>query len=157
MVRQQPSAVGAVEDLGAALEPLIRAEGFRCVEVQLHGNRHTRRIRTVVYRRSGMDAAALERLARAIRFHLSLGTELGDAAIEVSSPGIDRVLKAPHEYAIFTGKAVRVLRADATEWEHAVIDAGNGDVVTLRFGDAIEALPVAMIRRAQLTGTERGE
>ena len=164
LVDDQQSTTGAPvdteEQLSAVVEPLIRAEGFDSVEVQLHrghhGGRHRRRVRVIVYRASGLDAAALERLSRALQFRLSLNPELADAALEVSSPGIERVLKAAREYAIFTGKAVRILRTDAAEWERAVIEAASGEAVTLSFGAAVETLPIATIRRAQLTGAERG-
>jgi ribosome maturation factor RimP len=147
--------------LRVALEPLIRAEGFRCVELQFQLSRHTRLLRVIVYRESGMDAAALERLTRGIQFNLAFiedpgGADLSNLSLEVSSPGIERTLRASHEYAIFAGKAVRVLRDDSPTWEHAVIEHAAGDTVTLRFGGEETTIPMATIRRAQLTGAERG-
>lgn len=149
------------QHLRKELEPLIEAEGFQCVEVQLQRARRARRLRVIVYRASGMDAYSLERLTRGIRFNLPLladpdGVALGDLSLEVSSPGIERTLRQPHEYAIFVGKAVRVLRADSTVWEHAVIEHAVGDSVTLRFAGATTTMPIANIRRAQLTGAETG-
>lgn len=149
------------QHLRTALEPLIEAEGFQCVEVQLHRSRRARSLRVIVYRESGMDAYSLERLTRGIQFHLPLladpaGGTLNDLSLEVSSPGIERALRQPHEYAIFVGKAVRVLRDNATNWEHAVIEHAAGDNVTLRFAAATTTIPIANIRRAQLTGADTG-
>ena len=148
--------------LWSVLEPVINADGFQCVDLQLQRNRRARRLGVIVYRADGMDAASLESLAREIHFQLPLigdapgGTDLADVTLEVSSPGVNRVLRAPHEYAIFTNKAVRVLRAEATEWEAAVIVSSAGETVTLQFDRGEEAVPIATIRRAQLTGAERG-
>ena len=149
------------QHLGRALEPIIEAEGFQCVELQLQRTRRARRLRVIVYRESGMDAYSLERLTRGIRFHLPLlgdpgGADLSDLSLEVSSPGIERALRQPHEYAIFVGKAVRVLRGTSTTWEHAVIEHATGATVTLRFAGTTTTMPIANIRRAQLTGAETG-
>jgi hypothetical protein len=57
---------------------------------------------------------------------------------------------------MFTSKAVRVLRGEATEWESAVIVSAAGESVTLQFDRGEETVPIATIRRAQLTGAERG-
>lgn len=147
--------------LAEALEPLIQAEGFQCVELQLQRSRRARRLRVIVYRESGMDASALGRLTRAIQFQLPFladpaGADLDSLTLEVSSPGIDRALRRPHEYAIFAGKAVRVLRGDSPDWEQAIIEHAAGDRVTLRIAGAATTMPIATIRRAQLTGAERG-
>ena len=149
------------QHLRKALEPLIEAEGFQCVEVQLQRSRRARRLRVIVYRESSMDAYSLERLTRGIQFHLPLladpdGGTLNDLSLEVSSPGIERALRQPHEYAIFVGKAVRVLRGNSTIWEHAVIEHAAGENVTLRFAAATNTIPIADIRRAQLTGADTG-
>ena len=147
--------------LWSVLEPVISAEGFQCVDLQLQRNRRARRLGVIVHRAAGVDAASLEKLARQIQFQLPLiaaapaGAGLDDATLEVSSPGVERVLRAPHEYAIFAGKAVRVLRGEATEWESAVIVSSTGEAVTLRFDRGEETVPIAAIRRAQLTGAER--
>lgn len=147
--------------LWSVLEPVINAEGFQCVDLQLQRNRRAHRLGVIVYRADGMDAASLESLAREIHFQLPLigdapGTDLGDVTLEVSSPGVERVLRAPREYAIFTSKAVRVLRGEATEWETAVIVSSVGEYVTLQFDHGEEKVPIATIRRARLTGAERG-
>ena len=149
------------QHLRKALEPLVEAEGFQCIEVQLQRSRRARRLRVIVYRESGMDAYALERLTRGIQFQLPLivdpeGGALNDLSLEVSSPGIERTLRQPHEYAIFVGKAVRVLRDNSTAWEHAVIEHAAGDSVTLRFDATTTTMPIANIRRAQLTGADTG-
>lgn len=147
--------------LWSVLEPVIRAGGFQCVDLQLQRNRRARRLGVIVHRADGVDAASLETLAREIQFQLPLvgespaGVGLEHATLEVSSPGVERILRAPREYAIFTGKAVRVLRGEATEWESALIVSSTGEAVTLRFDRGEETVPIAAIRRAQLTGAER--
>ena len=80
------------QHLRKALEPLIQAEGFQCVDVQLQRTRRARRLRVIVYRESGMDTYSLERLTRGIQFNLPLivdpgGADLSDLSLEVSSPG----------------------------------------------------------------------
>ena len=147
--------------LWSVLEPVINAEGFQCVDLQLQRSRRAHRLGVIVYRAHDLDAASLESLAREIHFQLPLigdapGTDLAGVTLEVSSPGVDRVLRGSREYAIFTSKAVRVLRAEATEWEAAVIVSSVGETVTLQFDGGEETVPIATIRRAQLTGAERG-
>ena len=149
------------QQLRAVLEPVIAAAGFQCVELQLQRSRRARRLAVIVYRADGMSAAALERLTRQIQFHLpligdSIDADVQDLTLEVSSPGIERALRLPHEYAIFVGKAVRILRTGSAAWEPAVIAGATGGTVTLQLADREETIPVETIRRAQLTGAERG-
>ena len=142
--------------LREALEYLVITEGFDCIEAQIQRSRNTRLLRVVVYRRQSMDAAALEKLTRGIQFNLPVvtdsdGKDLEDFSLEVSSPGINRILRSSREYTIFVGKFVRLLRSNSAKWEEAMICQATDSAVTLRFSGKVETVSFDSIRRAQLT------
>jgi ribosome maturation factor RimP len=68
----------------------------------------------------------------------------------VSSPGVERTLRSPSEYRIFTGRGVRVLVGQETEWQGGIIDGVEGDTLWLRRGRQRTGFAMAEIRRARL-------
>ena len=75
---------------------------------------------------------------------------LADPSLEVSSPGVDRVVKRPSEYDIFRGRGVRVLAGHATEWESGIIDRVEEGTLWLRRGKETRGFAISGIRKARL-------
>ncbi len=75
---------------------------------------------------------------------------MAEVSLEVSSPGIERTLRSPSEYAIFCGRGVRVLAGTETEWQGGIIDSVEGETLWLRTGRQRKGFAIAEIRRARL-------
>ena len=113
----------------------------------------------VVHAANGMDAAKLGELTHDLQFRLGVEPVLDSATLEVSTPGINRTLKADAEFAMFVGKAVRLLVEDTPEWREGLIAAVADGGVTLEpladhQSQPAAVIPLAQIRKAQLTGAE---
>ena len=139
-----------IKEVSDAVNASLRPEEFECVELNLQRNRRTRRLSIVVYRESGMSSGALERLTRAIQFEIALINGIGEVAIEVSSPGIERVFKSLHEFEIFKGKTACVLLSGSEDWQIVSIQEITGELIRLGFQGGSKSIPVATIRKARL-------
>jgi ribosome maturation factor RimP len=112
------------EELRELVAPVVEAMGFRLVELGLHRSRSGSRVHVVVHREQGVGVDDCAALSRNLKPRLELAAGLGEVGLEVSSPGLDRVLKDPVEYEIFRGRGMRLWLRDAADW----LDGINGGV-----------------------------
>ena len=144
---------GFADQVGAEVAPAVRSFGFELVELDAARLARRSLVRLVVYRAGGMTVDDCAELARAIRYRLALVPGAEDARLEVSSPGTTRKLKAPHEYAIFRGRAAEVLVDD--RWVRGVIVAAEGGIVTLDTGTEEQRIELRRIRKGRLSDDMR--
>lgn len=96
-----------VEALAA---PLGARLGLEIVDVELVVEGKQQVLRVLVDRAGGVDVEACARLNEALSRELDLYDLpiVGAYTLEVSSPGLDRVLKKPAEFVRFAGRTVAV-------------------------------------------------
>ena len=94
-----------VEDLFAALQPLVADAGLELVDVEMK----TGVLQVTVDREGGVDLEALTDANRAVSTLLDeLDPIPGRYSLEVSSPGIERPLRTPAHFAKALGATVSV-------------------------------------------------
>ena len=95
--------------LEALIAPAVEAAGYRFVRLKVMGGQ-TKTIQVMAERADGqMDVEDCAKLSRAISEVLDASDPLSDQyVLEVSSPGIDRPLTRPEDYARFAGYEARV-------------------------------------------------
>ena len=140
-----------------SLEPVTRGMGMALIEFSVfrgkgRGGKSSAQIRTVVL----STAAAVTGLEDCSRVHrgilprLELAFPGQDLYLEVSSPGIDRIIKDGSEFAHYIGRGVRCYRSDISDWTAGVLRAMDEEKIVLE-GEAGEiALPYEIIAKAKL-------
>jgi ribosome maturation factor RimP len=102
-------AVTAITNLEPIFEPVIKKAGFELVRLRLMGG-GTRTLQVMAERPDGsMDVEGCSELSHALLDFI--GTEdpiEGEYEIEVSSPGIDRPLTRPRDFARWSGHEARI-------------------------------------------------
>jgi len=94
-----------VEDLYAALQPVVVAAGLELVDVEMKGGV----LQVTVDREGGVDLQALTDANRAVSTVLDdLDPFPGKYSLEVSSPGIERPLRTPTHFAKAIGATVNI-------------------------------------------------
>lgn len=89
--------------------PVIEGAGLELVEVAFRRESGRRVLRVVVDRDGGVDLDTIADLSEKVSRRLDLeGFAPGSYALEVSSPGIERTLRAPAEYRRSVGDMVRL-------------------------------------------------
>jgi ribosome maturation factor RimP len=138
------------DEIRQAVEPVLAGMGFSLVELSVGRLKGTTRVNIVLYRKDGIGIDECAEASRLLFPRLETLEGLADVSLEVSSPGMERHIKSPSEYAIFQGRGVKVLADGATEWEGGIIDAVEGGTLWLRRGRQRKGYALAGIRRARL-------
>lgn len=100
------------EELRALIEPVVEAHGLELVDVDLTGAAGGRLLRVTVDTPAGDGRVSVERcadLSRELGTHLDAADALsGPYRLEVSSPGLDRLLGREKDFAAALGREVRL-------------------------------------------------
>ena len=140
-----------------AVEPVLAGMGLALVEMSLARQKGVTRVSVVIYRKGGVGVDDCAEVSEMLLPRLETIEGMADVSLEVSSPGIERTLRSPSEYAIFAGRGVRVLAGTETEWQGGIIDSIEGETLWLRKGRERKGFAVAEIRRARLDHSVEAE
>ena len=102
-------AAGLNERLVGLVEPLLGQLGYELVELEFSGGRGAGLLRLYIDRAEGVGIEDCERVSREISALLDVHDPIpGSYRLEVSTPGLDRVLRTPAHFARFAGARVEV-------------------------------------------------
>jgi len=107
-------------------------------------------IRVVVYRQGVIGVEDCTKAHRAILPRLELAFPDSDVYLEVSSPGIDRLIKDGVEFANYIGCGVRCYRTDISEWTPGILVSADSGKIVLRGKDGDITLAYEIIAKARL-------
>ena len=101
--------LGGTNFLETLLAPVVQAQGYRLVRLRLGGGQR-KTLQILAERPDGqMDVEDCAKLSRALSEVLEAADPISEEyVLEVSSPGIDRPLTAPEDFARFAGHDARV-------------------------------------------------
>ena len=133
-----------------AVEPVLSGMGFALVDISVGRLKGSTRVNVVLYRKEGVGVDDCAEVSRLLFPRLQTVPGLEDVSLEVSSPGIERTLRSPAEYAIFRGRGVRILAGDAAEWIGGIIERTEGDPLWLKKGKETRGFAISGIRKARL-------
>jgi ribosome maturation factor RimP len=119
-------------DLEGTIRDVVETSGLEMVEVVFH-DRGRRLLRVTVDREGGVDLDAIAEISARIGRRLDLeGFDPGPYALEVSSPGVERPLRDPRDFARRLGEKVKVRTAEPVEGSRTLtgtlVAAGDRDV-----------------------------
>ncbi len=155
--------MASVDALTALLSPVAEANGFELVRVRMiRGKGQT--LQVMAERPDGtMDVDDCAALSRAFEAALDAADPIaGEYTLEVSSPGIDRPLTRPKDFANWAGHEARielkVPDAGGRKRFAGTILSADAETVTLRLGAGAKAqeasLRLADIESAKLALTD---
>ena len=102
-------AAGLSEKLVGLVEPLLGNFGYELVDLEFAGGRGPGTLRVFIDRAEGVGIEDCERVSREISALLDVHDPIpGAYRLEVSTPGLDRVLRTPAHYARFVGARVEI-------------------------------------------------
>jgi ribosome maturation factor RimP len=138
------------QDVRELAEPLIHGMGFALVELAVGRRKGSTTVSVVIYRKEGVGVDECADVSRLLLPRLETMEGMVGVTLEVSSPGIERLLRSPAEYAIFTGRGVRILAGEETEWRGGIIEGVQDGTLRLRSRGRTEGFALAVIRKARL-------
>ncbi len=134
----------------AECEHIVRALGFSLVELKVLRRSSSVQASAVIAGQGDVgidDCASVHRVLQA-RLEALLGT--GDLQMQVSSPGIGRVLKNAAEFSRFEGRNVRVWSIPLGAWVEGRVASSSREAVVLLEKEEEKEYPYSEISKAKL-------
>ena len=159
-----------VETLVELVEPVVRARRCSLYDLELLGSGPTQILRIYIDREGGVDTDTCATVSRLLSRALDEADAIpGRYTLEVSSPGLERVLRRPDHYAAVAGQGVtarvKVRSEGATRVvEGTVTDAGDeafrletpaGDTVDVPYTAVVSARTVFAWGAGQRQGARK--
>jgi len=144
---------GTDEVLCSSLEPVIRGLGMSLIELAVYkGKSGNVQVRAIVYSGGITGVDDCSRAHRAILPRLELAFPGQDLYLEVSSPGIDRIIKDGSEFAHYVGRGVKCYRTDISDWTAGILKTADEEKIVLEGKDGETVLSYEVIAKARLSG-----
>ena len=141
--------------LGALLEPAIEALGYQFVGVEYRsGGPGGALLRVYIDNEQGITADDCERVSYQVSGLLDVNDPIpGHYTLEVSSPGLDRLLFRPEDYERFAGNLVKLRMAvpqqGRRKYQGRLLRLEDGNVVVDQDGEEV-TLALDQIEQARL-------
>ena len=133
--------------------PVIEAAGLELVDVTFRREAGGKILRLTVDRDGGVDLDTIAVTSEKVSRRLDVeGFDPGPYRLEMSSPGLERPLRRPGDFARRVGERVRVRADDDDGGETDVVGtivAATDDEVTIATQSGARSVPLALIRRAK--------
>ena len=156
--------VTAATHLEPVFEPVIEQAGFKLVRLRMMGGA-SRTLQVMAERADGsMDVEGCSSLSHALLDFIEAEDPIeGEYEIEVSSPGIDRPLTRPMDFARWAGHEAKIELHDPIPCEHekgrkrfrATLLGLDGQDVMIRADNADIKFPFRAVANAKLVLTDK--
>ena len=144
-----------ITSLRGALQALLNGFGLQLIELAVSKHRGSVQIRLVIY--AGAASLGVEdcsKVHRAVMPRLELAFPSQDIYLEVSSPGIERLIKDGMEAAHYLGRGVRCYCTDINEWTAGILEAADEKGIMLKNKDGVIRLEFDIIAKARLDSAQ---
>jgi ribosome maturation factor RimP len=142
------------DQLVELLLPVVAGLGYELWELEYVTRSNSGLLRLYIDSAQGIAVEDCERVSRAVSQTMDVSDPIpGHYTLEVSSPGLDRVLRTPEHFARFNGERVRLETVAAVNGRKRFagrltqVAAGQ---ITLETADGTVSLPIDGIHRARV-------
>ncbi|MCL2175578.1 MAG: ribosome assembly cofactor RimP [Treponema sp.] len=141
-------------DLRRSLGDVLKGLRFALIELCVSRHRGSVQIKAVIFNGSSIGTDDCTKVHRAIMPRLELAFPNQDIYLEVSSPGIDRLIKDGSEFCHYIGRAVRCYRSDITEWSAGILESVDENGIVIKQKEGALKLSFDIIAKAKLDGSQ---
>lgn len=140
-------------DTAALIRPVVERAGLELVEVAF-GHEHGRKVlRVTVDRDGGVDLDTIATLSEQVSRRLDVeGFDPGGYALEVSSPGIERPLRTPAQFARAVGEQVAVRTRSPIDGDRNLrgeLVAADDEAIVIAASGGEQRVPLDEVRSAR--------
>jgi ribosome maturation factor RimP len=127
--------------------------------VELIQSRHKNsvQIRAVVYKPGAIGVSDCSRAHHALLPRLELAFPGLDTYVEVSSPGIDRVIRDGYELRHYIGRGIKCYRTDISDWTGGILQSADEKGLSLIGKDGLIDIGYEVIAKAKLNYLDEAE
>ena len=131
-------------------EPLVTGLGYSLVELNVFRRKSSWQVKVVITGPAGVGVDDCAKVHRALVTRLEAVLDSQDVYVEVASPGLDRIIKNAAEFALFTGKSVRIWNTDITDWIQGTVVSSDYNTVLIDTDTERLSIPYSKIAKAKL-------
>jgi ribosome maturation factor RimP len=139
-----------IATLREPLEAVLKGLGFSLIDLLVSRHRGSVQIRAVIYNGSSIGTDDCTKAHRAVMPRLELAFEGQDIYLEVSSPGIDRLIKDGAEFANYKGRGVRCYRTDISDWTAGILESAGEEGISIKTNEGNVKMNFDIIAKARL-------
>jgi ribosome maturation factor RimP len=143
------------DELLEDIEPIVRGLGLRVVELRSRSRSGTLSVYLVVHKPGGVTLDECTTVYRGVYPRLELDRRGADIHLEVSSPGVRRVLKGVQEFGIFVGERASVYHRRTNDWVSGTICNADEHTVCLDTTDGTVDIDYDDVQKARLEYVEQ--
>ena len=136
------------------LGPVVSELGYELWELEYTGQSGNGLLRLYIDSDEGISVEDCERVSRAVSAAMDVADPIAsNYTLEVSSPGLDRVLAKREHFVRYTGEPVRVEMSRAVGGRKrfsGMLVKVEGDAITLAMDGSTVSLPLDGIHKARL-------
>ena len=140
--------------LADQVTPIVEGLGFRVVELNTAVVSGRIQVTLVIYSEDGVGIDDCATVHKTVLPRLEVLLDHRDVALQVASPGIDRILKDWKEFAVFAGRGVRVLRRGEEQWMGGIVRRADDHEVEIEGPSGLTVIQYAEIQKAKLDYTQ---
>lgn len=141
------------DSLYQELIPLCAGLGLSLVDCRFQQIKAGYTCQIILYKDSGVSTEDCARIYRVLQPRLEILTNSQDIHLEVSSPGTDRKIRLPREYALFMGKGFAVVLRNGQE-RGGVLVARDDESISLQSKGGVVRIPLSDIAKSKLDYTQ---
>lgn len=131
------------------VETLIEGLGYRVVDYSIERIKSCWQARVVIFAPSGTGIDDCVKVHRPLQQRLEVLLDSQDLNLEVSSPGVNRVLKKAYELKAFLGLPVSIWDLSCTEWVTGLLVEYNDAGVVLEIEGNKKTIEFSNIKKAK--------
>ena len=137
-----------------SLEQLIREIGMSLVELNIFRRKGrgvgSVQVKAVILAKGTTGLSECTKVHHVIYPRLELAFPGKDVYLEVSSPGINRIIKDASEFTYYIGRGVKCYRTDISDWTKGILRAADEEKIALQTDAGETVLFYENIAKAQL-------
>lgn len=145
------------KEIEAGIATILGNAGLHLLEFSLSRHKGSVKVKAIVYSPSGTGTDECAKAHRLIFPQIQLAFDAQSPEIEVSSPGIDRIIRSETEWKAFVGKAVKLLLNDRDEWMAGKLVAYSDGKIEFAGREGQVTIEISSIAKARLDSSHKGE
>lgn len=162
----QPEGVIGVAERGeftdeksveTTIASLLEQAGLHLLDFSASRHAGGVRVKAVVYAPGGTGTDECAKAHRLILPQIQLGYGVQKVDIEVSSPGIDRIIRSEREWKAFVGKGIRILARDSDDWFSGTLETYESGQIRIKCKEGVRALEISSVAKARLDSSYKGD
>ena len=131
-------------------EQLVAGLGYKLVDLQIIRQKSLWLVKAVIYNKSGVGIDDCSKVHRVLLSRAEVLLNSQDIQMEVSSPGLNRVIKNAAEFQAFIGENIKVLGVSCSDWLEGELLAADTSGIRVNVSGEQRDIRYADIKKAKL-------